>query len=283
MGKKIFLKVVISVLSIMFFIHAISIAMGIKFATGPLQKRKLLVKDGEFLKYKWNFGTEKSDDDYFVYRTDNISNTLTLYWFCKDVKGKVVVPDHYTNYNRRVKVSLDKASILYFTRDNTKETIANNEKGVIAESLNIDYSTGEAEYLSKSWDGNQTTCQKTRVKIKPDYPVWELSSIAFVASRFMDIKKPGVLLLVQPGIIKEAVPVSFIYKGKEDITTIAGKFHTLKYNFQIADPFMGKLLENYVKYSSIWIEDSERALLIKVTYPGATSEIEEIGIWKDAK
>ena len=71
-------------------------------------------------------------------------------------------------------------------------------------------------------------------------------------------------------------------KGREDIQTKAGVFHTVKVGMKAADPFLGKLLESYTKEMFIWVEDSDRALVVKTQNVGDTYlMLEKIGVWKE--
>ena len=277
-------KIIESILFVAFglFWFTDGYTMGTKStAMEPLSKRKLLVQDEEFLKYSWYAGSEKYAEDYYVYRINQESNTVSLYFFCDEVKNSVAVPKNYEDFSRKVMVSLDKASLIRYSVDLKNELGMNNQKERSIESLDLDYHTGEAKYIKKFWKNEEMRFQNTRVRINPKYPIWEISSVAFIGTRFLDLKKPGIIMLVQPNIIKEAVPVSFVFKGKEEITTPAGKFHTQHYGFQISDPFMARLLESFTKEIELWIEDSERAFVIKAKYPGRSCEIESIGIWKE--
>ena len=83
-----------------------------------------------------------------------------------------------------------------------------------------------------------------------------MNAIAFVGVRFLDIHSHGIFLALEPEIMKEPIPGFVNVVSKEVIETKAGKFDTTKYSMGIADPFIGKLLENYMKNTYIWVDDN---------------------------
>src|SRR5208283_2383061 len=56
------------------------------------------------------------------------------------------------------------------------------------------------------WDGKTISEEKSRMQVKPGYPVWDGNSIAFLGSRYLDLDSKGLAYLVQPGMVKEPMP-----------------------------------------------------------------------------
>ena len=73
--------------------------------------------------------------------------------------------------------------------------------------------------------------------------------------------------------------MSFRVVKKELLETKAGRFNTLKIGFSSADPFISKLMDSYIKTTFIWVEDSERALIVKVDVPGVINELESVSVY----
>lgn len=76
--------------------------------------------------------------------------------------------------------------------------------------------------------------------------------------------------------MKEPLPASFRVIKNEVIDTPCGKFNTTKIGGVIADPFLSKLIKSYMDEMFIWVENSERRILVKIQSPGATWILESI-------
>jgi hypothetical protein len=263
------------------FLSAISAPPCIALDPPPAQPRKLLIEDGEFLRYGDFIGGERYNDVNIVSRVSADGKIVNVYVGNHFIGTNIPMPKNYTDYQRQFVVSLETASMIRSSGDWTKEFLAENKTGELAYHTEIDRVKNIAVYTSKIWDGYDMRTKTMRVKLKPDYPVWDPTSIAFVGSRFLDLSGKGIVYGVYPSIVKDAVPISAHFIKKEAVDTPIGKFNTLKYGVGITDPFLAQLLDSYVKEMNIWIEDAPRGLVIKTEAPGDDFTIEEISTWKN--
>lgn len=128
----------------------------------------------------------------------------------------------------------------------------------------------------RTWDGLRVSSRKDKIPVKPGYPILDLGSGMIEGIRFLDIRKPGIAYFVVPEIIKEPLPLSFRIIGKEKIVTPAGTFDTIKVGFLIADSFLERLMQKFTDETVIWIEDSDRRLVVKMNNPMHDFILEEI-------
>lgn len=246
----------------------------------PAQPRKLLIEDGEFLKYGDYISGERYNDVNIVSWLSPDGKSIDVYVGNHFLGTNIPMPKSYVDYQRRFMVSLETASLIRSSGDWSKEFLAENRTGELAYTTAIDRVKNLAVYTSKIWDGYELRTKTMRVKLKPNYPVWDPTSIAFVGSRFLDLSGKGIVYGVYPLVVKEVIPINAHFIKNETIDTPLGKFHTLKYGVGITDPFLAQLLDSYVKEMSIWIEDAPRGLVVKTESPGDQFILEEISTWK---
>ncbi len=246
----------------------------------PALPKKLLIADGEFLRYGDFISGERYNDVNMVSWLSSDGKGIEVYVGNHFLGTNIPMPKDYVDYQRHFVVSLETASLIRSSGDWTKEFLAENRTGEVAYTTVIDRVRNLAVYSSKIWDGYDMRTKTVRVKLKPNYPVWDPTSIAFVGSRFLDLSGKGVVYGVYPLVVKEVIPISAHFIKKEIIDTPLGKFSTLKYGVGITDPFLAQLLDSYVKEMSIWIEDAPRGLVIKTESPGDQFVLEEISTWK---
>lgn len=245
----------------------------------PVQPKKLLIEDGEFLKYGDFLGGERYQDVNIVSRYSADRKTMTVYVGKHFIGTNFPMPPNYTDYQRQFVISLETASMLRSFGDYYKEYLAENKTGEVAFSTVIDSARNVAVYVSKIWDGYDLRTQTMRVKLRPNYPVWDVASLAFVGSRFLDLSGKGIVYGVYPTVVKDAVPIRAHFIKKETIDTPLGKFETLEYGVGITDPFLAQLLDSYVKELNIWIEDAPRGLVIRTESPEDNYILEGISTW----
>ncbi len=250
----------------------------------PMKPGKLKIQDGEFLQYAAYNGGEKVKNVYLVSKIqkDNIGSLITVYLENKILNDKTPIPANLTNYEQKIIVSLEKASMV----ENIKIRATNNISGDIDKEiykhLLINWKNNILYMEIWVWTGYGTNISKSRIKIKPDYPIWDSLSMIFVGLRFLDIKSPGIIYLVEPRVLKEPIPMNFHIIKKEVLETPAGKFNTLKISAQSYDPFIGKLGKAINDQTFYWVEESERQLIIKFEASGiATYVLEKISSFKD--
>jgi hypothetical protein len=246
----------------------------------PIQPKKLLIEDGELLKYSVYRGGEKYQDINIVSWFSADRKTIKVYVGKHFLGTNIPMPQEYADYQRQFVVSLETASMVKSFGDYNKEYLAENKTGEVAFNIDMDPVKNLAIYTSKIWDGYDLRTKTMRVKLKPNYPVWDVASLAFIGSRFLDLSGKGIVYGVYPTIVKDAVPINARFIKKEIIDTPIGKFNTLKFGIGITDPFLAHLLDSYVKEMSIWVEDAPRGLVIKTESPEDNYILEGISTWK---
>ena len=254
--------------------------MGQRIKIMPMKAAKLEIQDGEVLKYiKSGEGTISENEMHVVSKIRNdklYGKVVDVYLGWPVGKEKKIMPSIYTNYEDKFTVSLNEASLIYNRIDDFSNNVMNNEKGIFYEMVNVNKTENIAEIETKSWNGNDILQSKSRVKIKPGFPVFDLDALAYVGARYLDIKGPGIVYILEPVIMKEPLPVSLRFIKNEVIDTPCGKFNTVKVGGVIADPFLGKLIKSYMDELFIWVENSERRLVVKIQSPSATWILESI-------
>jgi hypothetical protein len=269
-------------LEVIIFVALLSApALGLAQDSLPVKPRKILIEDGELLKYGNFVGGERYQDLNIVSWFSADRKTIKVYVGKRFIGTNIPMPKKYTDYQRQFVISLDTASMVRSFGDYTKEYLAQNLTGEVAFDTVVDPAKNLAIYTSKIWDGYETRTKTTRVKLKPGYPVWDAASLAFVGSRYLDLSGRGIVYGVYPTIVKDAVPISARFIGRESLEIPLGTFNALKYGIGITDPFLAQLLESYVKEINIWIEDSPRGLVLKTQAPDEVNILEEISTWKD--
>jgi hypothetical protein len=248
---------------------------------------RIPVPDGEFLQYGKYIGGEKVVTINFISKIiSNHNNETVLLNYMDAVRAKSGdrFPENYKDYCSRRTISLKTGSLIELTYDFSRTTNTN---------LNLtdkhDPSRYGGEFYrhytlnSNVMDMEIKTCNKSEIRdiryresVKNGYPVMDTDTAMLFSFRFLDITKPGILYAIAPAIIKEPLPVSCRILGKEKIKTSAGEFNTFKITIILSDPFLGELMDNYLKDSNLWIEDSARRLLVKMQAAGIRMEIESI-------
>ena len=199
---------------------------------------------------------------------------VDIYGFSRKSGSEQKAPADYNQYsNVRGVIDVKKGSLISYRRIEVDQTV----KGLIAEEYKLSDDGREVDYRADFWDGYETKRRSSRVKVKSGYPVWEFIQLMGFGARFLDISKPGIVYACKLDVMKEAIPIAFIPQKREVITTPAGTFHTVKIVFAIADPFLAKLSEPFLKELTLWVEDSPRAMMIQGINPaGDVYKVEEI-------
>jgi hypothetical protein len=134
---------------------------------------------------------------------------------------------------------------------------------------------GIVKYTSKSIKGNEILIKNYTIHVNPDFPSLDAFSSDF-AYRLIDPHSPGILYYVIPDFMKEPIPLTFRYDGKDTITTPAGTFRVNKLAVTMGDPFIGKLMAPFLKNLNLMIEDSDRRSPVKQQMAGSETVLEEI-------
>ena len=247
----------------------------------PIKMKALSIPDREFLKYSKYVSGEKTDTSYFVGIMGPGGHDFTEYIEMVASGEESNIPANYTNYHYFIKMSLDTGSLIEQYSD--YHDLPQGLKGKAPDfiDLKIDYENHIASYVMKIKDKEEERVSYSKVKLKPGFPVWNMTSLLFAGPRLLDIKNKGLLYVIEPFYVKEPVPGSFKIIGKEFLETPAGRFNTLKVGFSIADPFLGKLLDIYTQSLFFWIEDSPRGLIVKTQGDNNINILDEVSVWKE--
>ncbi len=231
----------------------------------------VIIPDGEFLRYGVYTSGEKVSDYYYVVKKVTKEKGGLSYRFyinLKAVSNGNRGPGNYTEWP---------ISILFNpVTGQTIESEGHIKTNDLKEMENMGYGgltywhyqlfrdKGYIKYVSKSVKGDQTFTKTFTIKVKTDFPIIDLLSSGIIAGRFIDPGTPGVYYLALPNFLKEPLPVTSSYENdKESMTTKAGTFRVHKLNAVMADPFIAGLTGEMMKSLSIFIEDSDRRLMIK--------------------
>ena len=265
---------------------SIASAMGNRTSLAPMRPNiELKIESGETLRYKIEDSGDAGGEFKFILILTNISGRQFAEIFHDGISyaKKEHYPDSMTNYLARFRIS---------TSDGVLEESGYGEKGARTNAPPFGEKIKEKTIYWKSvlnrsssiifreirtWDGMKVSARKDKIPVKPGYPILDLGSGMIEGIRFLDIKKPGIAYFVVPEIIKEPLPLSFRIIGREKIVTPAGTFDTIKIGFLIADSFLERLMQKFTQETVLWIEDSDRRLVIKMKNPMNNFILEEIG------
>ncbi len=265
--KKLF---ILSVL-LVFSAAAVLSAMGGKPVDIPMKISKAKVLDGEYIRMGNYLGGEKTGYTYIVTRIDTNKNRAEIYWQNIDLIRKQNLPDHYTNYNTWHYIfDFQSGRLLY----SSYQTAFTNDKGLTHSTFSLDEEKSEAQSDYEYWDGYEKKISHSKIPVQKGYPIVDMNSIVYFP-RFLDITGSGLVYLCQPNVLKQTIPFTFTFIGKETVKTPAGEFKTIKASINLEDPFLAKLFAPYERELLIWIEDSPRRLFIKGVYAGGGEVIIE--------
>ncbi len=272
-------KIVLRVAIIITYFTISTYSMTGKIEMEPMKPKKLLIQNHEYLKYVKYAGNEIDYVLLQVYDINYKENIVTIYQQRFSEGSAIPIPRYFTNFTDYKKVSLSDYNLIAYHSDELSNFILENKKGIVQSDLQIDKTKQIASYWETVWDGNALRTRHSIIKIKTNFPVWDMGSLIFLGARFFDLKTPGIVYAIIPNILKMPVEIGFKYIGKEIIETKAGKFNTRKVGFYGADPFLAKLMESYSKEGFFWIDESEKGLIIKLQAPGSIYLLENISVW----
>lgn len=247
-------------------------AMGGKPVDIPMKASKIKFEDGEYIRMGTYVGGEKTQEWYIVARIDSNKNIVYIYWYYLFMNKNQTIPMHYTNFNTfhytiDLKTGCELSS--YYQNPFT------NEKGLIQSSFILNKDKNEIQADAKYWDGYEMKTIHSTIPVPKDYPIFDPGAIFYII-RFFDITGPGIVYMCQPQFLKQPIPTTFTFLGKETVKTPAGEFKTFKVSMMVADPFLAKLMQPYTKESFMWLEESPRLLVVKVETPGTKYILEEV-------
>ncbi len=233
------------------------------------------IPDGEYLHYGYYYRGEKALDNYMV--TRKITNGMggfsyLIYFDMISVSVKEGPAKDYTKWPMFFLVdplsgSLVESVIKYSTN-------SPGINGVIYSHYRL--LKGYVEYITRSLKNHETNENRYRVNVKPGFPSWDMWSSIYFTLRFLDVRSPGVEYVIIPEVMKEPIPFSAVYLGKETIKTGAGSFDVIKAKMPMGDPFLGRLLDPMMGNAYSMIEDSDRRLVVKIGAADNGNVLEEI-------
>ncbi len=247
---------------------------------------RLTIQDGELLRYGFYAGGEKAGDNYFITRIiqDESKNKLAqIYYQAAKINSGKEMPGNYTNFSSRFLVSIDRCTLLEAdgeekidTNNHKLENIPSGYAGLFSWHYNLNTEKEQIDYENKIWDGYEVKSRKSRIPVHPGFPCRDWMSGMFFSARFMDIKCPGVFYFILPEALKDPIPLTFKTIKKETLTTKAGTFKTVKMGMNAADPFLARLIEPFSRMMYLWVEDSDRKLIVQIQLPAGFFKLEEI-------
>ena len=269
-------------LFLMFFISGV-FPMGSKEKIPMKPYNIIKIPKGEFLHYVSYTGGEKDSDTYMVTTMENGKNGNSFYRIYLEqisLSRAKKPPKSYTEWPSFTDIDPLRGSVMEWeeTYVTNATVFRNNESAFYPYYFHYKYFP-EKDYVDefiKSIKGNQTREAKYHIKVNHNFPIWDQISFGFYSIRFLDAQKGGIAYMIAPFMLKDPAPVAFKYISSETIKTKAGSFRANKINIIIADAFIGKLMEPMMKTTALWIEDSDRRLLLKVQLFGNETVLEEI-------
>ena len=270
----------LTTLTILFILASFSVlsAMGGKPEDIPLKASKIKFEDGEYLRIGTYVSGEKTEESYIVSRIDTNKNRVEVYWQTVNLNRKQKLPGHYTDYNTyRFTIDLETGSPLSVIYQNP----LTDDKGNIRSSDILSEDKSEIQSDSEYWDGYELKKIHSKIPLRKGYPIILHPLTVFYTARFLDISSPGIAYLCWPQILKQPIPLSFIFLGRETVKTPAGEIKTIKVHWNVSDPFLAKLMQPYMNESFIWVEDSPRRLVVKAMNPSAQLILEEVSTIKE--
>ncbi len=279
------MKVLILSLMIVFE-SGIFFPMASKISDIPMSASvNLDIRDGEFLHYSFYAGGEKASDIYYVSRLSGKgSEGRDLIYFQAVKSGSdKILPKNYSNFSAHYLISISRGSLLEalgnFDPESARDRLENvptGYQGLFSWNYLMDMEKHVILYEDKTLNDNEIKVRKSRININPAYSYWDSMSGMFFSVRFMNIKSPGVFYFVIPEALKEPIAITYKILGSETVITGAGTFQTYKIGFVSADPFLAKLLDTFTKIMIIWVEKSDRHLVVKMQLPAGTFRLESI-------
>jgi hypothetical protein len=277
------LKLFTVFLFLMVLVSIQAFSLGGKILDVPMKTYpSVKIKDGEFLHYGMYSRGEKYVDVYYVTIKEKNSSGGFYYRVYEDiiaVSGGRKLPGRYTDWPVSVLIDPVLGSTLEsegnLSTNELKDFASFGVGGLIYWHYQLYPGQGIVKYTSKSMKADEIITKNYRINVKPGFPAMDAFSEGFIISRFIDPHSPGIVYYVIPDFMKEPFPLTVRFAGKENITIKAGKFNSLKIVFTMGDPFIGKLMEPFMKDSSLYV-DSERRIPIESKLNSGETILEEI-------
>ncbi len=237
----------------------------------------LNIPDGEFLHYGGYRNEEKTGDSYQVIKIitnekGNINYKIYQYIIFGDKNRKPPVsymdwPSYYSIDPKSGSV-IESKTVYLDTNNTTNEiNVSMGFEGLLYWSYKYNAEKGFVEENTKTVHDTVTNTRNYKVYVNQDYPIWDATSLIYYLGRFIDPDSPGIFYLVVPEIMKNPIPLSLRNVSTGTLETKAGIFRIKKEKVLSGDPFIGKLMEPFLKNWEIWVEDSSRRLIIKLHTP----------------
>jgi hypothetical protein len=231
----------------------------------PYRTSNVHIDDGEYLFYKGYIGGDNIYDLTLVSRYGNdpkwgkIINCFVYYQYLS--YGEKQITD-YKKFPEWYRISLLLCSSVAMHKD--FHYLENNKdyKGPVSMDYSYDDKSSEVYYIEVDRKNGVDVISKSRIPIKKGFPFWDSSSSIFTP-RFLDINESGIAYIFIPVLFKETVPFTLHALNHETTSTPAGTFKSIKCSFSVTDPFLAKLLDQMIRNSIIWIEDSPAKRLKK--------------------
>lgn len=225
----------------------------------------LSIQDGEYIRYSQYRAGEHWVDIYILTKIDTQQNKAMIYVHRVVPGEEDKIPKSYEEFGTQVIMDLTTGSMLYSIDAYNRQSKSSDLINGIYEKIEVNRNEHIAYVSHKEKKENLEQMSRSRIKLKSNYPVLTLTSMILGGLRYFDINSSGVFCIIEPHFLKNTIPCTLEFTGKEKITTNAGEFNTIKVKFIIKDPFIGALMSRFTKSMKIWIEDSPRKLIVKTT------------------
>ena len=257
-------------------------AMGNKDGVKPVGMKKFDIKNMEYEKFVTYIGDEVKNYSYVVYIISSDGKVMDQYIDTYNVSGPFTkLPSKLDDFANHYVIDLENFTLLRAVEDSSIRNIAEKKHGTFYEEYNFDYANLKVDYIAKSWDGNETKIQKSRMKLNKGFS-YSIGNTIPTFLRMIDTTRPGVFYFAMPQFIKDPLPVYATVIAKEEITTPMKKFQTVKIKWAVTDTFMSFLYNNYMDSINIWIDtETGKWVQYQDKSQGLRTELIETGIWTD--
>jgi len=247
----------------------------------PSGIRKPHFQDLEYEKYAVYNAGEISSYIIDLYRIAPDSSTLTVY------SGEYDLTGANTNRIRELKdftgkyvFDLEGGTLLHVTENFSNFFFSTGQEGNYYTEVNYDYKESLAFCTMHFIYHHEITTRKSRVSIKKGFSYFYADNIYAAIFRILDPLKTGVFYVLSPQALKDPIPATEKFLGRQIITNKAGTFSTIKVGGIIADPFLAKLLADFSSRFFIWVDESPSSSMIRLqNTDGSIMDLIETGIW----
>lgn len=179
------------------------------------------IPDGEYLQYQDLIGGDKHAEYYIVTKiVTNDQGKIYFKMFMSIITfpNKMIIPVNYEDW--QVKLLFDPLQPAVIETEghlttNDMNAYANfGLNGIVYWHFLFNKKTGYVDYISKSINNDTESTRHYRIRVKSDFPLFEMMTVGFFDVRFLDPQSKGFAYVVMPDFMKEPLQYTIKYNGK---------------------------------------------------------------------